>query len=344
MINKTVLVTGGSGYIGSHTVLELICNGYDVIVLDNFSNSDIKSLRKVERLAASINHKKIDVVDGDILDINLLNGIFRNNNIDVVIHFAGLKAVGESVFKPIEYYKNNISGTLNLCQAMTNFGVHNFIFSSSATVYGIEASVPYKESQPQGTTSNPYGSSKAMVERILSDLVSANHDWSVTLLRYFNPVGAHPSGEIGEDPQGTPNNLLPYITQVAVGRRDHLSVFGGDYPTPDGTCRRDYLHVMDLAKGHVAALQNLNKPGVHIYNLGTGKPYSVLEIIKTFEQVNGVKVPYEITERRAGDLAEFWSDASKAKRELGWEANLSLEDMVRDSWNWQKKNPNGYKD
>lgn len=342
MIDYTILVTGGSGYIGSHTVFELVCNGYNVIVLDNFSNSDINALKRVNNLTYSICRRNINIISGDIININLLNDIFSKNNIDSVIHFAGLKAVGESVVKPIDYYKNNISGTLNLCQAMLNFGVRNFIFSSSATVYGTEAPIPYTESQPRGTTSNPYGASKAMVERILSDIVIANPDWSVSLLRYFNPVGAHPSGEIGEDPQGTPNNLLPYITQVAIGRRDHLSVFGGDYPTPDGTCRRDYLHVMDLAKGHVAALQNFNRPGVHTYNLGTGTPYSVLEIIHAFERVNGVNIPYEIVDRRAGDLPEFWADASKAKRELGWEAKLTLEDMVRDSWNWQKKNPNGY--
>lgn len=340
----TIFVTGAAGYIGSHTVLELLNSGYAVVALDNCCNSSSESFKRVGELYREHSGQAADLIciEGDIRERALLDDILESNSIYGAIHFAGLKAVGESVQKPLAYYENNVAGTITLCQALHEAGIRNFIFSSSATVYGIEADVPYVESMTRGTTGNPYGASKAMVEQVLADLVVAAPDWSVTLLRYFNPVGAHPSGEIGEDPRGTPNNLLPYITQVAVGRRDHLSVFGGDYPTPDGTCRRDYLHVMDLAKGHVAALQNFNKPGVHTYNLGTGTPYSVLEMIEAFERVNDVKIPYEIVDRRAGDLPEFWADASKAKCELGWEAKLTLEDMVRDSWNWQKKNPNGY--
>jgi len=342
---ETILVTGGAGYIGSHTVLRLLEEGYRVVSLDNYCNSSGEALRRVAELYASTNGRAaaLTVVEGDIRDRKGLDHLLATHQIDGVIHFAGLKAVGESVRKPLEYYENNVAGTVTLCEALHAAGIRNLIFSSSATVYGVEAPVPYVETTPRGTTSNPYGTSKAMVEQVLSDLVVAHPEWSITLLRYFNPIGAHPSGCIGEDPQGIPNNLMPFIAQVAVGRREQLSIFGGDYPTPDGTCRRDYLHVMDLADGHVSALQKLNQPGVHIYNLGTGQAVSVLEMVKAFEKATGVTVPYRIDDRRPGDLPEFWADATKASKELGWSARHTLQDMMTHTWCWQQANPYGYR-
>lgn len=334
-----ILVTGGAGYIGSHTVVELVNAGFDVLVLDNLYNSSRESLIRVELITG----KEIQFIEGDIRDSGLLNKIFSEYSISGVIHFAGLKAVGESVSKPLSYYEVNVSGTITLLQAMNRAGINNFIFSSSATVYGEDAPVPYIETLPRGKTSNPYGASKSMVEQVLTDFQMANPQASVSLLRYFNPIGAHPSGHIGEDPQGIPNNLMPFIAQVAVGVRQELTVFGVDYPTKDGSCERDYLHVVDLAKGHVAAIQQFGTPGAHVYNLGTGNPVSVLSMVKAFEQVNEVNIPYRIGPRRAGDLPAFWANADKAYVELGWKAQLSLEDMMRDTWHWQSKNPNGYK-
>jgi UDP-glucose 4-epimerase len=334
-----VLVTGGAGYIGSHTVLELLEAGHDVIVVDNLCNANEESLRRVEQLTSG----HIDFYPVDIRDREALYKVFAQHNIEAVIHFAGLKAVGESVSKPLDYYSANVGGSIVLAQAMANAGVKRLIFSSSATVYGEEAPVPYQEHMPRGTTSNPYGTSKAMVEQIFTDQSVADASWSVVLLRYFNPVGAHPSGRIGEDPQGIPNNLMPFIAQVAVGRRDKLSIFGADYPTEDGTCERDYLHVVDLAKGHVSALQATSRSGTHIYNLGTGKGTSVKQMVTSFERVTGVPIPYQIASRRAGDLAAFWADASKAEKELGWRAQRDIDEMMRDTWHWQQKNPQGYK-
>lgn len=334
----SILVTGGSGYIGSHTVLALLEAGADVVVLDNFANSSPQALTRVEQIA----ERSVISVTGDVRDRMLLDQLFAENKIDAVLHFAGLKAVGESVEKPLEYYENNVYGTLALCQAMTNAGVFRLVFSSSATVYGSEAPVPYLETMPRGTTSNPYGTSKAIVEKMLEDLVAADDRWSVALLRYFNPIGAHPSGLIGEDPQGIPNNLMPFITQVAVGRRHELTIFGKDYPTNDGTCERDYLHVVDLADGHLKALQALQTPGISVYNLGTGQGISVLDMVKSFTRVTGVTIPYSFGQRRSGDLPAFWADAAKAERELGWRAEKSLDDMMRDTWRWQSNNPMGY--
>ena len=334
-----VLVTGGAGYIGSHTCVELLNAGYDVVVVDNLYNASEKALERVEEITG----KKVVFYNADIRDKEAMNDIFDKEKVDAVIHFAGLKAVGESVVKPIEYYENNIAGTLNLCDVMRNHGVKNIIFSSSATVYGDPAFIPITEECPKGTCTNPYGWTKWMLEQILTDLHTSDPEWNVILLRYFNPIGAHESGRMGEDPQGIPNNLMPYIAQVAVGRRDHLTVYGGDYPTKDGTCRRDYIHVMDLANGHLKAVEYAAQhKGVEVFNLGTGTPYSVLEIIHAFESANDIKIKYEIGDRRAGDLPEFWANAEKAEKILGWKTQRTLEDMCRDTWNWQKNNPQGY--
>ena len=334
-----ILVTGGAGFIGSHTCVELQESGYDVVVLDNLCNSSEKSLERVE----AITGKKVTFYKGDILDRDILGRIFEKEDIECCIHFAGLKAVGESVQKPWEYYYNNISGTLTLVDEMRKHGVKNIIFSSSATVYGDPAQIPITEECPKGQCTNPYGWTKSMLEQILTDMQKADPEWNVILLRYFNPIGAHPSGTMGENPSGIPNNLMPYITQVAVGKLKELSVFGNDYDTPDGTGVRDYIHVMDLASGHVAALKKIKeKAGLCIYNLGTGVGYSVLDIVKNFEEANHVKIPYVIKPRRAGDIATCYADASKAKRELGWEAKYGIRKMCEDSWRWQSQNPNGY--
>ncbi len=336
-----ILVTGGAGFIGSHTVVELQEAGYDVVVLDNLSNSSEKSLERV----AKITGKKVPFYKADILDREALEDIFSKEAIDAVIHFAGLKAVGESVQKPWEYYENNIAGTLTLVDVMRKHGVKNIIFSSSATVYGNPAFIPITEECPKGQCTNPYGWTKSMLEQILSDIQKADNEWNVILLRYFNPIGAHKSGTMGENPSGVPNNLMPYITQVAVGKRKELGVFGNDYDTPDGTGVRDYIHVVDLARGHVCALKKIEeKAGLKIYNLGTGVGYSVLDIVKNFEEATGVKIPYVIKDRRPGDIAACYADASKAKRELGWEAQYGIKEMCADSWRWQKNNPNGYED
>lgn len=337
----SILVTGGAGYIGSHTVIELQNAGYDVIVCDNLCNSSKKSLERVEQITG----KSVKFYLADILDAEAMTKIFQENKIDSVIHFAGLKAVGESVAKPWEYYNNNITGTLVLVDVMKKFGCKNIIFSSSATVYGDPAFVPITEECPKGQCTNPYGWTKSMLEQILTDIQKADPEWNVVLLRYFNPIGAHKSGLIGENPNGTPNNLMPYVTQVAVGKRPHLSVFGNDYDTHDGTGVRDYIHVVDLAKGHVAAVKKLEeKAGLKLYNLGTGVGYSVLDIVKNFEAATGVKVPYVITERRPGDIATCYSNADLALKELGWKAENGIKEMCEDSWRWQKMNPNGFED
>lgn len=334
-----ILVTGGAGYIGSHTVLALLQRGDDVVVLDNLSNASQESIRRVEKLAG----KSAVFVEGDVLDRACLRDLFAAHNIDAVIHFAALKAVGESTRKPLEYYENNVSGTVVLLEEMRAANVWNFIFSSSATVYGEHAPVPYVETTQIGGTTSPYGTSKLMIEWVLRDFAKAEPQFNTIALRYFNPVGAHESGEIGEDPSGIPNNLLPYIAQVAIGRLPQLGVFGGDYPTPDGTCQRDYIHVMDLAEGHLKALDHLAKnTGYTAYNLGAGKGYSVLEMIKAFEKASGKTIPFEIKPRRAGDLAAFWADASLADRELDWRVSRGIDEMMRDTWNWQSKNPNGF--
>ena len=334
-----ILVTGGAGYIGSHTVIELQNAGYDVVVLDNLSNSSPKSLERVEKITG----KSVPFYKADILDRDALNEIFDKESIDSCIHFAGLKAVGESVAKPWEYYENNIAGTLTLVDVMRKHNVKNIIFSSSATVYGDPAFVPITEECPKGQCTNPYGWTKSMLEQILTDIQKADPEWNVVLLRYFNPIGAHKSGTIGENPNGIPNNLMPYITQVAVGKLKCLGVFGDDYDTPDGTCIRDYIHVCDLADGHVKAVEKLKcNPGIEIYNLGTGKGSSVLDVVKTFEKASGVKIPYEMKPRRAGDVPVNYCDATKAEKELGWKAKRDLFDMCEDSWRWQKSNPNGY--
>ena len=334
-----ILVTGGAGYIGSHTCIELINAGYDVVVLDNLSNSSEKSLERV----AQITGKRVPFYKVDILDREGMNEIFEKESIDSVIHFAGLKAVGESVAKPLEYYHNNITGTLLLCDVMRAHNVKNIIFSSSATVYGDPAFIPITEDCPKGKITNPYGQTKSMLEQILTDLHVADPEWNVVLLRYFNPIGAHESGLIGEDPKGIPNNLLPYIAQVAVGKLACLGVFGDDYDTPDGTGVRDYIHVVDLAKGHVKALKKIeDKSGVNIYNLGTGNGYSVLQVVKAFEKACGKEIPYAIKPRRPGDIATCYADAAKAKEELGWEAEYGIERMCADSWRWQSNNPDGY--
>lgn len=336
---STVLLAGGAGYIGSHTAVELLEAGYDVVIADNYSNSCPEAVKRVEEITG----KAVKTYECDIKDSAKLDQIFAENKIDAVIHFAGLKAVGESVAKPVLYYRNNIDTTLSLLESMERAGVKKIIFSSSATVYGEENPVPYTEDMPRGTCTNPYGWTKVMMEQILEDAAKADDQLSVVLLRYFNPIGAHPSGRIGEDPQGIPNNLMPYVSQVAVGRREKLTIFGRDYATPDGTARRDYIHVVDLAKGHVKAIGYiLEHGGVEIFNLGTGTPYSVTEIVETFEKVNGVPVPHVYGERRPGDLPESYANADKALAVLGWKTEKTLADMCRDSWNWQKNNPNGY--
>lgn len=333
-----ILVTGGAGFIGSHTILELLNAGHSVIVMDNLSNSKITSLKRVEDLTGkSVSFEKLD-----LLNIEGMDSLFKSHTIDAVIHFAGLKAVGESVEKPLYYYENNVTGTVNLCKVMNKHGVKRLVFSSSATVYGNPSESPIKETSELSAT-NPYGQTKLTIEHIFRDLCVSDPEWKVSLLRYFNPVGAHESGKIGEDPTGIPNNLMPYVTQVAVGKRNRLSVFGGDYPTYDGTGVRDYIHVTDLAKGHLKALEHLEQEsGAEAYNLGTGKGSSVLDVIKTFEKVTGKKIPYELTDRRPGDAAICYADAEKAKNELGWETEKNLEDMCRDAWNWQTKNPDGF--
>ncbi|MCR5715373.1 MAG: UDP-glucose 4-epimerase GalE [Lachnospiraceae bacterium] len=337
----TILVTGGAGFIGSHTVVELQNSGYDVIVLDNLINASEKSLQRVEKITG----KPVKFYRADILDREALEKIFSENQIDAVIHFAGLKAVGESVQKPWEYYNNNIAGTLTLVDVMRAHDCKNIIFSSSATVYGDPAVIPITEQCPKGQCTNPYGWTKSMLEQILMDMQKADPEWNVLLLRYFNPIGAHKSGMIGENPNGIPNNLMPYITQVAVGKLPQLSVYGDDYDTPDGTGVRDYIHVVDLAIGHVKALQKIKeKAGLCIYNLGTGHGYSVLDVVKNFEAATGVKIPYVIKERRAGDIATCYADPAKAKAELGWVAERDMKEMCEDSWRWQSNNPNGYED
>ena len=335
----TILVTGGAGYIGSHTCIELINAGYDVVVVDNLCNSSKESLKRVEKIVG----KEIKFYEADIRDAEAMKNVFASEKIDAVIHFAGLKAVGESVAKPLEYYDNNIKGTLVLCNDMRNAGVKNIIFSSSATVYGDPAFIPITEECPKGQCTNPYGWTKSMLEQILTDFHTADPEWNVVLLRYFNPVGAHKSGTIGEDPKCIPNNLMPYITQVAVGKREFLGVFGDDYDTPDGTGVRDYIHVVDLAEGHVKALKKIKeKAGVCVYNLGTGNGYSVLDMVKAFSKACGKDLPYKIQDRRPGDIATCYADPAKAKAELGWEAKRGLDEMCEDSWRWQSTNPNGY--
>lgn len=334
-----ILVTGGAGFIGSHTCVELLDAGYEVIVVDNLCNSSQESLRRVEKITG----KNVKFYEADIRDTDALNQIFDKESVECVIHFAGLKAVGESVVKPLEYYDNNISGTLRLCDVMRNHGVKNIIFSSSATIYGEPAFIPITEECPKGMCTNPYGWTKWMLEQILTDLHTADPEWNVVLLRYFNPIGAHKSGLIGEDPKGIPNNLIPYVAQVAIGKLECLGVFGNDYDTPDGTGVRDYIHVVDLAVGHVKALKKIQeKAGVCIYNLGTGVGYSVLDMVHAFEEASGKKVPYQIKERRAGDIASCYSDATKARKELGWTAERGLKEMCEDAWRWQSQNPNGY--
>ncbi|MBT1450689.1 UDP-glucose 4-epimerase GalE [Glaciecola sp. XM2] len=336
---NTILVTGGSGYIGSHTVLQLLESGYKVVVLDNYSNSSAVSLERVFELT----NKTADIIEGDIRHSDCLNRVFTTYNIDAVIHFAGLKAVGESVEKPMMYYENNVYGTLNLCKAMQAHGVKNIVFSSSATVYGDPTELPLHENLPTGTPTNPYGMSKLMVEHMLTDIYKADNNWNMVLLRYFNPAGAHPSGRIGEDPNGIPNNLMPFITQTATGKREFLSVFGDDYDTHDGTGVRDYIHVEDLADGHLKALRKIDsKAGLFICNLGTGQGYSVLDMVKAFEKASGKKVPYKITPRRTGDVAACYADPSLAQSELGWKAQKGLAQMCEDSWRWQSDNPDGY--
>ena len=332
-----VLVTGGCGYIGSHVVLALLEVGKSVVVIDNLINSSCESLRRIETITES----EIPFVLGDIRDRKCLAKVFRDYQLDGVIHLAGLKSVSASLINPIEYYENNIHGTSVLLMEMERNGVRNIVFSSSATVYGDKIPFPYKESSCLGSQTNPYGRSKAIVEGLLQDLFSSNNLWSICSLRYFNPVGAHPSGLIGEHPSGVPENLMPFITQVATGKLSKLSIFGSDYPTADGTCRRDYIHVMDLAEGHIVALEKLGF-GFEAVNLGTGKPTSVFELIQLFTQVTGIDIPYDITRRRPGDLPEFWADVTKAERVFGWKAKRDLQQMLIDAWNWQIKNPNGY--
>ena len=336
-----ILVSGGAGYIGSHTCVELLAAGYDIVVADNYYNSCPEALARVKKIAG----KDFRFVEADMTDKNAVEKIFaENEDIDCVIQFAAYKAVGESVSKPIEYYSNNLACTLNILDVMRRHNCHNIIFSSSATVYGDPASVPIREDFPVGGTTNPYGTTKVFTERILTDCCHADPELNVALLRYFNPIGAHPSGLIGEDPNGIPNNLVPYIAKVAVGKLEKVHVFGNDYPTPDGTGVRDYIHVVDLARGHVAAIKKLEqKPGLFICNLGTGHGYSVLDVIKAFSKACGKEIPYVIDPRRPGDIAECWCDPSKAKRELGWEAQYGIEEMCAHSWNWQSHNPDGYR-
>lgn len=335
----TILVTGGAGYIGSHTCVELLNAGYDVVIIDNLYNSNQKAVDRIEEITG----KKVKFYPDDMMDRAAVKRVFDENKIDAVIHFAGLKAVGESVHKPIEYYRTNIGSTLNLTDEMRAHDCKNIIFSSSATVYGDPAEIPITENCPKGTCTNPYGWTKWMQEQILTDIHTADPEWNVILLRYFNPIGAHKSGLIGEDPKGIPNNLLPYVAQVAIGKLPEINVFGNDYDTPDGTGVRDYIHVVDLARGHVKAIERFaKKDGVFICNLGTGHGYSVLDVIHAFEKACGKELPYVIRERRPGDIATCYSSPAKAEKELGWTAEFDLEDMCRDSWNWQQKNPNGY--
>ncbi len=335
----SILVTGGAGYIGSHTCVELLEAGYDVVVVDNLYNASPEALKRVEKITG----KSVTFYEADILDKEALNKIFDTHKIEAVIHFAGYKAVGESVRKPIEYYYNNMTGTLVLCDVMRAHGVKNIVFSSSATVYGDPAQIPITENCPKGQPTNPYGWTKSMLEQVLTDIHTSDPEWNVILLRYFNPIGAHKSGMIGEDPKGIPNNLLPYIAQVAVGKREMLGVFGNDYDTPDGTGVRDYIHVVDLAAGHVKAIEKLREnPGVEIYNLGTGNGYSVLQVVAAFEKACGHAIPYEIKPRREGDIATCYCDPEKAKNELGWVAKYGIDEMCEDSWRWQSTNPDGY--
>ena len=334
-----ILVTGGAGYIGSHTCVELLNAGYEVVIIDNFYNSSPEVLNRIKELTG----KDFAFCECDIRDRKGLDKVFAENKIDTVIHFAGLKAVGESVAKPLEYYENNIGGTVTLCEAMRDAGCKKLVFSSSATVYGMTNPSPLKETMKIGGTTNPYGTTKYMIELILQDLYTSDNEWSIALLRYFNPIGAHESGRIGENPNGIPNNLMPYITQVAVGKLDHLNVFGDDYDTPDGTGVRDYIHVVDLALGHIKAVEKVaSSSGVCIYNLGTGVGYSVLDIVKAFEKASGRKIKYKIVPRRPGDLATCYSDPTRAKEELGWVAERGIDKMCEDSWRWQKNNPEGY--
>ena len=335
----SILVTGGAGYSGSHSCVELLEAGYEVVVVDNLYNASPKAIERVEEITG----KKVKFYNVDMLDKEAMNEIFERESIDSVIHFAGYKAVGESVRKPLEYYHNNITGTLLLCDVMRNHGVKNIIFSSSATVYGDPAFVPITEDCPKGQITNPYGQTKGMLEQILTDLHVSDPEWNVVLLRYFNPIGAHKAGIIGEDPKGIPNNLVPYIAQVAVGKLEKLGVFGDDYDTPDGTGVRDYIHVVDLARGHVKAMKKFeDKPEVRIYNLGTGNGYSVLQVLHAFEKACGKTLPYEVKDRRPGDIATCYADPAKAKAELGWEAEYGIDEMCEDSWRWQSTNPNGY--
>jgi UDP-glucose 4-epimerase len=333
-----VLVTGGAGYIGSHTCVEMLAAGMEVVVLDNLSNSKEESLRRVREITG----RPLTFVRADLRDRTALDGIFQEWGFDAVVHFAGLKAVGESVQIPLAYYENNVGGTITLCQAMAAAGVKNLVFSSSATVYGDPTRVPIQEDFPLSAT-NPYGRSKLFIEEILRDLHISDGNWNIALLRYFNPVGAHPSGRIGEDPNGIPNNLMPYVAQVAVGKLPRLRIFGNDYPTPDGTGVRDYIHVVDLARGHLAALHRLEqRPGVVTYNLGTGHGYSVLDMVAAFERSSGRPVPYEVVARRAGDIAVCYADPTLAKAELGWQADFGIDEMVSDAWRWQSENPQGF--
>jgi UDP-glucose 4-epimerase len=338
-LDKNILVTGGAGYIGSHTALALLEAGFRVIVLDNLSNSSRTSLKKIYEICG----KKPVFIEGDIADTGIVNNIFTEHSISAVFHFAGAKAVGESVIDPIKYYENNLAGSINLLKAMAANSVFTFIFSSSATVYGMPTKMPISEDFPIGKPTNPYGRTKLMVEEVLRDLCSSDPRWSIAILRYFNPIGAHKSGQIGESPQGVPNNLLPYISKVAIGALPELTVFGNDHPTADGTGVRDYIHVVDLAAGHLKALNTISKTvGVQSWNLGTGTGYSVLDIIKAFEKISEKVIPFRYSNRRPGDISECWSDPSKAERELDWKAKLSLEDMIRDTWRWQVNYPDGY--
>ena len=334
-----ILVTGGAGYIGSHTDVELLKNGYEVVILDDLSNSNLEAINRINE----ISKKEVTFYEGNVLDKEMLRLVFKENDIDAVIHFAGYKAVGESVAEPVKYYKNNIGSTLALIEVMEEFDVKKLVFSSSATVYSADNKSPLTEDMSLGAV-NPYGKTKYMIEEILRDLIISDDSWSISILRYFNPIGAHESGLIGEDPKGIPNNLMPYITQVAIGKLDELTIFGDDYDTEDGTGVRDYIHVVDLAKGHIKALEKLKDTiGLNVYNLGTGEGYSVLDVVNNFEKANGIKIPYTISKRRPGDIATSYSDASKALQELGWKAEKSLFSMCKDSWNWQEKNPEGLK-
>ena len=337
-MTKKILITGGAGYIGSHTALELLNEGYEVVVYDNLCNSSKESLKRVEELSG----KHITFYEGDVMDETALKAMMEKEGVDAVIHCAALKAVGESCLKPIEYYDNNINGTITLLKVRRSHNVKSIIFSSSATVYGTPKKLPLDESCAAASSPSPYGETKVRIERRLTDVEKADPSWNVVLLRYFNPIGADPSGEIGENPRGIPNNLRPYRADVAIGKLDHLSVYGDDYPTKDGTGVRDYIHVVDLALGHIAAIEHCDKPGIYIYNLGTGIGYSVLEMVHAFEKACGKKIPYVISARRPGDIATCYASAEKAKKELGWEAKYNLEDRCRDEWNWMVKNPNGY--